>query len=352
MSLMTSVLGNALTTDGLVVLAGLGTSLGLAKHATPTESAGAPAMKALFEAVSVLDGFDEAATLAEEAVSAKNVEALLSRCQFQVALTGDSSIAKFLALAEAKILDLCNFVSETTDLTLHEVFLRKIGRRQSKISRAQIFTTNYDLAFETAAERAGFHLIDGFGFGAGKPFDGSTFDLDIVRRSTKAEAPALEPNVIHLLKLHGSVDWNESDGEVRRTTAPTNPVLIYPAQNKFQLAFRFPYLESMSRFQIALRQPNVAVIIAGFGFNDSHIAAPIEAAIRSNIGLQLIVVDPYISSSTNETVHRIQRLIDAGDQRLVLIESTFDQFVQLLPDVATKNEREFHQERTSARWNA
>jgi len=343
-------LSSMLNAENIVVLAGLGTSLGLNKRLKPGESAGAPAMETLYAAISSLDGFDRAAALAPDAVAARNVEALLSTCQFHVALNGDVDVQTFLASAEQTILRLCTFVDADTDLTTHELFLRKIGRRQAKLSRAQIYTTNYDLAFETAAERSHFHLIDGFGFGTAKPFDGNTFDLDIVRRNSRSEAPALEANVVHLLKLHGSVDWDEVDGGVRRAPAPKNPVLIYPAQNKFQLAFRFPYLESMSRFQIALRQPNITVIIVGFGFNDAHIAAPIEAAIRANIGLRLVVVDPRASSSSNVTLRRIESLIEAGDQRLITIESTFAQFVKLLPDAGAPNERELHEYRTSSAW--
>jgi hypothetical protein len=349
-----NALGSVLNAENVMVLAGLGTSLGLTKKAASGDvtPAGAPAMITLYSRISSLTGFAEACAIAPEAVGKMDIESLLSACQFHVALSAEKTILDFLAEAEAAILDLCNFVDSETDLMMHEVFLRKIGRRQSRLARSQLFTTNYDLAFEKAAERIRFQIIDGFGFGPDRPFDGSTFDLDIVRRRGRGENPSLEPNVFQLLKLHGSVDWDEQHGEVRRRSKPNNPVLIYPSQNKFQLAFRPPYLESMSRFQIALRQPDVSLIVVGFGFNDAHIVAPLEAAIRSNIGLQIVVVDPTVSSSKNVTVRRLERLVEAGDRRLTLIETTFEDFVKLMPDVGSKDDRELHDDRVSQGWDA
>lgn len=346
-------LSNVLNAENVTILAGLGTSLGLTKKTASGDvtAAGAPAMSTLYAQISALPGFAEASRIAPEAVLGHDVESLLSACQFHVALTSEKSIQDFLSEAEAAILDLCNFVDDKTDLMMHEVFLRKIGRRQARMARSQIFTTNYDLAFEKAAERIRFQIIDGFGFGPDRPFDGSTFDLDVVRRRGRGENPALEPNVFQLLKLHGSVDWDEQHGDVRRRAQPENPVLIYPSQNKFQLAFRPPYLESMSRFQIALRQPDVSLIVVGFGFNDAHIVAPLEAAIRSNIGLQVVVVDPLASSTRNSSVRRLERLVDAGDKRLTLLEATFDDFVKLMPDVGSKDDREIHDDRVLEGWD-
>lgn len=344
-------LASVVATDQLVILAGLGASLGLLRSTLEggTEDVAAPTMGALFTEVAKLNGFDKASVIAPDATGRRDVEGLLSACQFQIALNADPDIVRFVGEAEAVILDLCSFIDGTTDLMAHEVFLRKIARRQTRLSRTQVFTTNYDLAFEQAAERIRFHVIDGFGFGNQGAFDGNTFDMDIVRRR-RGESLMLEPNVFHLLKLHGSVDWDEHDGEVRRVSKPENPVLIYPSQDKYQLSFRPPYLESMSRFQIALRQPDVTLIVVGFGFNDAHIVAPIEAAIRSNVGLRVVVVGPELSTTENETVHRLQKLLASGDRRITLIETTFREFSSLLPDISPPDDRELHDVRAASVW--
>lgn len=335
-----------------IVLCGLGTSLGLNRRAPDGKatSAGAPTMADLYEAISKLDGFKGAEELIpQEARDRRDVETLLSKCQFSLAVADDPILEGFVTRAEAQILELCSFVNSSTDLTQHEIFLRKIARRQSRLARAQIFTTNYDLAFERAAENIHFNIIDGFGFGTGGSFDGTMFEMDIVRRAQGENI--LQPNVLHLLKLHGSVDWNDEGGVIRRSNQPTDPVLIYPASNKFQLSYRPPYLELMSRLQISLRQEDVALVIIGFGFNDAHITAPIESAIRSNISLQVVVVDPGIAALRSATAQRLDRLIAAGDKRVTLLGTTFDEFVGLLPDVQTQDERELHEVRTTHAWS-
>lgn len=341
-------LRDALGAEQLVVLTGLGTSLDLERRgpAGETEPVPAPTMRRLYEAVELLPGFAEAAALSPEAVEDRNVEALLSACQFRLALGAEETIAEFLAAAEKSILILCNFIDERTDLDIHQLFLRKVARRQPRLSRTQLFTTNYDLAFEAAARGARFNVIDGFGFGGSQAFDGSAFDLDVVRRHHR-EALTLEPNVFHLLKLHGSVDWNEVSGEVYRSPAPHQPVLIYPAQSKFQLAFRSPYLESMSRLQMALRMPDVTLIIVGFGFNDAHITAPIDAAVRANVGLRVVAASPSIASSARPTVQSLARLLEAGDRRHALIEATFKELVGLLPETSGRDDREVHDKRVA-----
>lgn len=346
-------LSSMLNAEHLVVLTGLGSSLGM--RTVPddddqTEVVGAPTMGTLLDKAKELPGFGAALELATEAEDKTNIERLLSRCLSKLSLTPDAQLSRFLSAAESMILEECGFVGDNTDLTAHEVFLRKVARRQARLARTQVFTTNYDLAFEEASKRIRFHAIDGFGLGIRHAFSGDSFDLDIVRRRG-AEAPVLEPGAFHLFKLHGSVDWNEVDGEVYRVTdKPKAPVLIYPSTNKYQLSYRPPYFESISRLQIALRQSDVAVIVAGFGFNDAHIVAPIEAAIRSNIGLRLVVVDPGASESDNDTFKLLRSLITAGDRRLTLLQTTFAEFSSLLPDVSPQDEREIHERRTDTVW--
>lgn len=218
------------------------------------------------------------------------------------------------------------------------------------MQRANIYTTNYDLAFEIAARRARFNLIDGFGYG-GQEFDGGSFDLDYVRRGPN-EQLALEPSVFHFLKLHGSVNWDAVGTDIRKVEGrPLNPVLIYPASTKYQLSYRQPYLEFMSRFQMGLRKPDLGVIVVGFGFNDDHLTAPIEAAIRSNVGMRMIVVTPGARvKDRSASLSRIEELVGLGDRRLSLLEATFDDFVRLLPVAALSEDRDVHTRRVDHAW--
>ncbi|WP_194290567.1 SIR2 family protein [Modestobacter roseus] len=332
---------SALTADSLVVLTGLGTSLSLS--GVGGEKA-APTMWDLFEAVSAFDGFDIAKELAPAAVERGDVEGVLSSRHAALALNPDHRVSAFARQAERHVLAACSFVDESTDLSIHELFLRKVARRSTRLARTKIFTTNYDLAFEAAADRARFTLIDGFDVRGSQRFDGAFFDQDVVRRRP-GEGLVLESNVAHLLKLHGSVDWDQADGYIYRRPQPIEPVLIYPSQSKYQMSFRPPYLECMSRFHIALREPDVALLVVGFGFNDAHIAAPIESALRSNVGMKVLVVAPNLSTVDNASVAMLRELTAAGDGRVTLLETKFDSFTAILPDIAPDDEREAHRRR-------
>lgn len=338
----------AVNAEHLVVLTGLGTSIGVTS-ADGTRAA--PTMAALWDAVAALDTFESATSgFASRSAAQSNFEHLLSEAQARASLDPDNAdLSGFIGEAERIVLEKCGFVDHGSPLPQHETFLRKVARRSTRLQRTQLFTTNYDRAFEVAARRARFNVIDGFGYG-GTTFDGSTFDLDYVRRRPN-ESPALEPNVFHLLKLHGSVDWDQFGDVVQKTVvSPANPVLIYPSATKYQLSYRQPYLEFMSRFQIALRQPDVGLIVVGFGFNDAHIVAPIEAALRSNIGLRAVIVGPAMKSDPRpDVISDVERLIGLGDRRLTLLNGKFEDLVRLLPDVPQFEERTAHQDRFERR---
>lgn len=341
-------LGHIVNAENLVVLAGLGTSLGVEN---PVSKKAAPKMADLWALVEKLPTFDAVkTTLDQDLLKKKNLEHILSDAQARLALDkARTDLASFVEDAERVIWESCSFVDGDSVVDTHELFLRKVGRRSTRLQRTQVFTTNYDLVFETAATRARFNVIDGFGYG-GQTFDGASFDLDYVRRRPN-EPLALEPSVFHLLKLHGSVDWDLSTGEVRKvvaTTKPDQPVLIYPSVAKYQQSYQQPYLEFMSRFQIALRQPDVGLIIVGSGLNDEHLVAPIEAAIRSNIGLRVILVTPGAKDRQSESVAWMDDLIRKGDRRLTLLAGTFDDLVKLLPEVPIREERDAHADRIAS----
>ena len=336
--------------ENLVVLAGLGTSLGI----TNSKDAGrtAPKMSDLWADVEKLASFAAVkALLSSDPVEEQNLEHVLSDAQARLALNPkNTELDAFVQEAEDVVWRSCSFVDDHSEVEGHELFLRKVARRSTRLQRTQLFTTNYDLAFEVAARRARFNVIDGFGFG-GQDFDGASFDLDYVRRRPH-EPLALEPSVFHLLKLHGSVDWDATAAGVRKVPGfakPDSPVLIYPSSAKYQLSYQQPYLEFMSRFQIALRQPDVGLIVVGFGFNDDHLVAPIEAALRSNIGLRAVVVTPGArDKKRSKTLAWFEKLIARGDRRLSLLNGTYDDLVKLLPDIPARDERDAHADRVSA----
>ncbi|MDM7887686.1 SIR2 family protein [Curtobacterium sp. RHCJP20] len=341
-------LRDVLQAETLVVLTGLGTSIGV-----KTTAGEAPTMPALLDAVKALPSFAAVETsLSVESkgddTNAGNVESLLSEAILANTLRPSERWQAFIDAAERTVLAKCQFVLPNTPLPHHERLLRAVARRSPKLPRTQLFTTNYDMAFETAASTTRTMLVDGFSWSGTPTFDGSWFDIDFVRK-LPGRTSVPEQNVVHLLKLHGSVDWDQHGSRVTRANGhPAQPVLIYPAQNKYQLSYRQPYQEMMARLQVALRQPSVGLLVIGYGFHDAHINAPIESAIRSNVNLKMAAVAPNLQTVEPDSIPAaMEQLIRAGDDRFALIAGTFEDAVTLLPTLEQGDDRDEHVERVA-----
>ena len=274
-----------------------------------------------------------------------DVELLLSKCLLAQEFKPHANIETFIRKAEGVISRLCDFVSDDLSLDVHEAFLRRIARRPARHPRAKLFTTNYDRAFEAAASRIHFIGVDGFSHTIPQEFDSSYFAYDLVRRDEDGSAPDYVPNVFHLYKVHGSIDWENVAGGIVKTPAPKKPVLIYPRHSKFELSYESPFLDLISRFQSALRQTETSLLVVGFGFNDKHLTQPILSAIRSNVGLRTIIVSPSLEKDGGDAVASMKGLIQAGDSRISLIGGKFEQFVPLIPDLVSETEEERHRRR-------
>ena len=279
-----------------------------------------------------------------------DIEAFLSKCQQVAEAPGnpDSRALKFIQKAEGVIARLCKEFLDPNDLGDHSHLLRLVARRSSEKARPRIFTTNYDLCIEKAAAQSGILLIDGFGNESPPLFDGSNFDVDYVRRRPEARAPEFLAGVTHLIKLHGSVDWDLDGSQIVRRENPVRPVIIYPRRDKFELSYKQPFLESMSQLQTLLRQPHLGMLVAGFSFSDAHLSEMIFTAIRKNVSLSIVLATRDCEEHCDETngEKRRQRMIDLkrlaerGDSRITLIDCDFSTLVRLIPDAGTETEED------------
>lgn len=353
-ALLEIALSKVLLSENLVVFTGLGTSLCLLDPSNNKPIA--PTMGDLWaKSQNQIANFNSILTKVKQPQTKpgsydEDIELLLSRCQMFNALSKSKEIEDFVSAVETLITEECRFLDKLPKdhgLPVHESFLRKIARRSPRQPRARLFTTNYDLCFETAAARAGFVIIDGFSHTNPQDFDGNYFSYDIVKREGDNETPKYISNVFQLLKLHGSVDWDrDKDGKVQRSANPKKPVIIYPRNGKFESSYDHPYLEMMSRFQSSLRQPNTGLLIIGFGFKDSHLVQPILSATRSNVSLKLAVVGPHYDSSPPVTIKQLESLIDEGDRRITLVSGKFEELTEAIPDLVAETEEEVHRGRT------
>lgn len=346
------LLTDVLLSENLLVLAGLGTSLCVKDEGGVTV---APTMLQLWEAVKGAAGesFDQILGRVRYRTPATgdNIELLLSQCQLAQRFDPQDQIERFVREAEGLIVEKCKFVRENLKLPFHEMFLRKVARRSTRNPRLKLFTTNYDLVFEAAASRTRFVVVDGFSHTQPQEFDGGFFNVDFVKRNDDQTSPDFMPNVFHLCKLHGSIDWELRGSQVVKSIEPVRPLIVYPRQSKFESSYDQPFIELMSRLQGYLRQPNTGLIIVGFGFNDNHITQPILSAVRSNVGLKAVVVDPAIKKSKNEAIETIRALILNGDWRLAQISAGFEALVPFMPDLVVQTEEEQHLLRLRASRN-
>lgn len=352
--------------DNLVVLTGLGTSLCLKRLDGELL---APTMGVLWDSVKRLQeassGFTwkNLLTVVRYPSTETNLEALLSRCRLAEAFLDGAdllAVKNFIALAENEIFRAVNFLKPDHYLPAHNEFLRRAARRSNRKSRTKLFTTNYDRCFEEAGRQGRYVVIDGFSQTLPPTFDAVYFTYDIVRCNAENSTQDFIPNVFHLYKLHGSIDWerDDSNGAIHKVENPVNPLLIYPRSTKFELAFEQPYLEMMSALQTALRAPNTGLLVVGFGFNDSHLAEPIMSAVRSNLSLKAVVVSPSLApwnddsgskhsgeAANNTHLSCLYNLAKSGDARLTLLNATFEQLISYIPDLAAETDLEKHVER-------
>lgn len=370
------VLSDCFRCNNLVVLMGLGTSLhvnaewGEGGRVSAGGKKIAPTMRDLWEKVEAKSGanFNRVIALTrfpKDDLNFKgNIEALLSYCKIGVEFNEGADktlISTFITDSEEIIRNEVDFLTDDDGVEVHSELLRKIARRSNRKIRTKIFTTNYDLCFEYAARYGRYVAIDGFSHSSPQVFDSIYFSYDIVKREANPDNHDFISNVFHLYKLHGSIDWekNITTNEIQRVSGTRNPVLVYPRNTKYELAFEQPFIEMMSAFQTAIRQPETALLVIGFGFNDNHLAEPILSAIRSNLNLKVVICDPALapkpdpdptkseigSAEKNTHLKKLSYLIGKGDARLSLINGTFQELVPELPDIAALTDLEQHMDR-------
>ncbi|AIR88126.1 SIR2 family protein [Pseudomonas cremoricolorata] len=289
---LSAMFASALQIPNLGFFAGSGTSLG---------AVGGPSMWELWQRAMCPEGQNRLSERAAQVADTvryherenPNIEHFLSQCDAYLAFNNDVEVSTFVNDVKALILHACSefMNSDNSDISAYRNLLQKLARRRVRDPRLRVFTTNYDMCFETAASDLGMVTVDGFSYTRKRRFDGKHFTYDIVRR--EADSHEFTEGIYHLLKLHGSVSWSREGTEIYEHVAPApeNACLIYPAKGKYQQAFLQPHLELLSRFLEFLRQPNSCLIIAGFGFNDDHLSEPVYSAIQSNPSLKLILCD-------------------------------------------------------------
>ena len=142
----------------------------------------------------------------------------------------------------------------------------------SRTHPVEVFTTNYDLLFEEAFERAQAPYFDGFSGSREAFFDPASVSED-----------RLSPRWSKLWKLHGSLGWKANDKrEVIRTGQTDATHLIFPEHLKYDQTQKAPYAALLDRLRAFLTTEDTLLVSIGFSYADAHITARISEALAAN----------------------------------------------------------------------
>jgi hypothetical protein len=209
--------------------------------------------------------------------SGANIEAILSRVRLLQNALGEANVhglngRGYAALGE----QVCSVIGRKVGASLpsdqcayHELVGWISGTHRA--CPVEIFTTNYDMLFEEAFERARVPYFDGFTGGSSPFFDPVTVAGD-----------DLPPRWSRLWKLHGSLGWSVENGNVVRTGGKSSTQLVYPDHLKYDLTQKQPYSSLFERLKRFLLTPDTILLATGFSFRDAHICAVIDEALAVN----------------------------------------------------------------------
>lgn len=241
----------------------------------------------------------------------------------------------------------------------HELFLKKLLQRPNNLKRANLFTTNYDLAFDYALDNLGIHYIDGFSGVHNRCFRPEVYDYDIYYpgQSVSGKVHRAE-KVLRYYKLHGSLSWISEEESISNPYGikeitnsnfeldVTQQLMIYPCVSKKTFTLDLPYSELFRHFSQAIIQPQSVLITLGYSFYDEHINDIIYQALTLP-SFTLIIVNYADKKGQNEYIERLKKL---EDHRIIIFDednkttSTFIGFVKnVMPDFYEEEENELIQ---------
>jgi len=221
-------------------------------------------------------------------------------------------------------------------LSLHEIFLLKL-RTFGCLRRTDIYTSNYDLAFEYSLDKLSIEYRDGF-----SGFVNRIFDPRTLQGKDKTG----------LVKIHGSVNWIVEDGKVKEFQPKfkdgkviiddTAPVLIYPTSHKLYQTYSTPYSELMRHMLDEMETGKNVVIVLGYKYGDDHINELLFKSLENPNNIFYFFL--YKPEERGEFIDQLMRLADSMPNINILtgnVLADFKTFVKyILPATPEKTDQE------------
>ncbi|WP_165731060.1 SIR2 family protein [Polaribacter sp. 20A6] len=157
-----------------------------------------------------------------------------------------------------------------------------------------IVTTNYDRVLEYIMAYENILFTDGYNGRALSLFNENLFK---------------NKNIVNLIKVHGSLNWFEINGEFRysqQNLKRNKPLIIAPGKTKFQEAFDSPYRELIQKADNCIKDA-ASFLVIGFGFNDKHLTPRVKTQIKK--GVPIVLITKKISPNTFKEIKYAQKYI-------------------------------------------
>ncbi len=244
--------------------------------------------------------------------------------------------------------------SEDDGLASQRTILQKlVSARQPGQPSPWVFTTNYDLAIEWAAESIDLQVSNGFLGTHTRCFSPQSFDLGFRNTQARGEARFGVYN-IYLAKLHGSLTWKQESGQVFEVSAPLAyqrieafmaerdgedlGLMVMPRAAKYMDTIGYVLGELFRRFAEFMSKPQSCLILCGYGFGDEHINRLIRSALL-NPTLQLVIYSPgFKGDPADESLPpALRKLLSLKNPRITVVgggsaHAYIDSLARHLPD--------------------
>ena len=211
-------------------------------------------------------------------INKSNLEKILSRVRMLAEVVGADKIFEYTSADFVKLSKcICDVIRDVVskDLPLPGNPYSEVVSWINGINRkygVEIYTTNYDLLFESALERAKTPYFDGFSGSKSAFFDPSSI--------SKNDLPS---RWVRLWKLHGSIGWESNDaGEIVRVPSSTNANMVYPSHIKYDQTQAAPFSSLFERLKDFLNEPDAFLMSSGFSYADAHISSKILECLLAN----------------------------------------------------------------------
>lgn len=169
-----------------------------------------------------------------------------------------------------------------------------------------VFTTNYDLVMEEYGRSAGFEIVNGF-----KPsgYLGRIWDDKWTHDAERS---------MHLVKLHGSVNWwLDADGNIREIGGiqerdADHDIMIAPTEGGKRYDGK-PFYSLMERFGRKMEEIDVLFVV-GFSYRDDEIVRIIKN--RVNDGMYLISLSPTAAKDMRRVADAVPEYVFTDNLRV------------------------------------